>query len=100
MSDENVWVDLDGKPLKFQDGVRVKINRPPEHPGRIDGWVRDYELHTDLEPAYEIYFLGDPPLRGVRESFLERQPPHMQNEHKHPMDRNCYICGWVPDLQK
>ncbi|MBD3004616.1 hypothetical protein [Streptomyces sp. 5-10] len=101
---DDIWM-ADGNPLKFQDGDRVKINRSPEYPGRIDGWVRGYELlqedGTSLEPTYDIYLSGDPLLCGVRESVLELQPPHMQQDHEHSVNRSfCGICGWAPGRRK
>lgn len=104
----NLWLDFDGKPLEFQDGdyVRIDVADYPEAAASLpflEGYVRGYDLSrwdgqngSGGAAAYELYRLGDNPLRWVRQEFLTPAPPPFGEGHgrgAHQDGTRCDLCG-------
>jgi hypothetical protein len=98
VSEREVWRDPNGNPLKFQSGdyVRIETSSNPEAGSRLpfrEGYVRGYSLSGVggvYGAAYELFKMGDPPLRWVREGFLEKVPELIPHVHHGGF---CGICG-------
>jgi hypothetical protein len=98
VSEREVWRDPNGSPLKFQDGDYVRIDTS-SNPDRmytlpfLEGYVRGYDLvgiDGVYSAAYELFKMGDHPLRWVREEFLEKAPELIPHAHRGGF---CGICG-------
>jgi hypothetical protein len=98
--EREVWVDFDGNPLKFQYGdyVRIDISSNPARAHGVpflEGYVRGYSLSQvsdrTCSAAYELFQLGNPPLRYVLEGVLVRAEERLP--HSCPSGRECPLCG-------
>jgi hypothetical protein len=97
-NEREVWRDLDGNPLKFQDGDYVQIETA-SNPARVhtlpflEGYVRGYNISEDgrgVSVAYELFKMGHSPLQFVREEFLTKVAESLPHTCH---GRVCGICG-------
>lgn len=96
------WTDFDGNRLTFQNGDYVRINTPAGTAlPFLSGYVRGFNLSdagTGTKVAYELYKMGNNPLRYVKEECLERTSPPFDPGHAarvHAPGLVCGLCGWA-----
>lgn len=94
-----IWRNGNGDPLAFQAGDYVEIDTT-SRPDRaytlpfLSGYVRGYTLSEGdggSSVAYELFRMGENPLRWVREEFLVKAPEPIP--HACPAGQQCGICG-------
>lgn len=95
------WTLPNGMPMRFQDGDHVEIEaEDPASVPFLTGYVRGYSMTvTDdgkASVAYELFSVGNRPLKWVREECLTRTPGRFGANHgrgAHGRGEECALCG-------
>lgn len=97
----NEWMLPDGTPLKYQDGDHVEIETmDPAALPFISGYVRGYTATImdggKADVAYELFNVGNNPIKYVREDRLKKTFSRFGIDHgrgAHGGGEACHLCG-------
>lgn len=95
------WTLPDGTPLMYQDGDHVEIETAnPAAMPFVTGYVRGYTATIpddgEASVAYELFNVGNNPLRWVREDRLKKTSGRFGIRHgrgAHGNGESCHLCG-------